>query len=111
MLFLFLFYIFIFRNIPLSLIISIFGVMLIYTSVAAAFVSIVPWYEASVSAPFAKAYMARGWIWAKYLISVGIIVASTAANIAATLAIPRYLFSMARGRFVDEMLCHRQLTH
>lgn len=84
--------------------ISIFGVMLIYTCVAASFVSLVPWYNASISAPFSEVYEAHGWHWANYMISVGIIVASTAANIAATLAVPRYLFSMARDGLLMEFL-------
>ena len=70
--------------------------MVIYISVAASFVSLVPWYNASVSAPFSNVYVDHGWYWAKYIIIVGIIVASTATNIAITVAIPRYLFSMAR---------------
>ena len=85
-----------FRNIPLALMASFGMTIILYVATASAFVSIVPWYEVDVYAPFLSVYTSVGWHWARYVISLGITVGAVTSFIGAALSIPRYLFAMAR---------------
>ena len=58
--------------------------------------SAVPWYNATVQAPFAVFYSNVGWDWAKYVVTFGYAVASSTCFLSFGLAIPRYMFAMAR---------------
>ncbi|XP_076811393.1 cationic amino acid transporter 4-like [Clavelina lepadiformis] len=88
------------RDVPLSLLISLSVTVLAYTGASSALTLMVPYDTISVESPFPSAYKARGWGWARYLVSVGALAAMTTALLSAMLVVPRYIYAMARDGLI-----------
>ncbi|XP_076811139.1 cationic amino acid transporter 4-like isoform X2 [Clavelina lepadiformis] len=84
------------RDIPLALLIAITVVVISFVGASGALTLIVPWYEISPTTPYPSAYEARGWIWAKYVVSIGAMAAMVTCLLSIMFVIPRYLLAMAR---------------
>ena len=90
----------IFRKIPVSLILSFMLTILLYVSLSASYISIYPWYNGTIYAPFATAYASFGWDWAKYVVMVGVFAAASTVVIGCGSAVTRYVFAMARDGLI-----------
>ena len=71
---------------------------------SASFISIYPWYNATIEAPYEIAYEAAGWNWAKYVVVIGLVSSAATSVVALGVSVPRYLFAMARDGLIMRQL-------
>uniref|UniRef100_F6YP59 Cationic amino acid transporter C-terminal domain-containing protein n=1 Tax=Ciona intestinalis TaxID=7719 RepID=F6YP59_CIOIN len=88
------------RDVPLALLISISVAAVAYISASASLTLMVPWYDISITAPFPTAYAQRGWVWAKYVVSLGALAAMSTTVIAAMIVVPRYFYAMSNDGLI-----------
>ena len=61
------------RSIPLATIISLTAVFLAYFGVSVVLTTVLPYYAQDKEAPFPYMFEHVGWMWAKYIVSIGAI--------------------------------------
>ena len=88
----------------MSLFVSFAVTIFLYVSQSAAYISIRPWYNGTLFAPYSTAYSALGWNWAQYIIITGVLSATITSLLGGASALPRYVFAMARDGLIMNFL-------
>ncbi|KAI5708435.1 cationic amino acid transporter 3-like isoform X1 [Diaphorina citri] len=83
------------RDIPLSILLSLFIVFVCYLAIAIVLTLIIPYYEQDAEAPFPHIFDSLGWPVMKWLVTVGSLFALLTAMFGALFPLPRILYAMS----------------
>ncbi|XP_049777216.1 cationic amino acid transporter 3-like [Schistocerca cancellata] len=92
------------RNIPLSIIISLFIVFCYYFGISSVLTLMLPYYQQDTSAPLSYAFQEVGWDWAAWIVSVGAIFGLGASFLGAMFPLPRIIYAMSEDRLLFPFL-------
>ncbi|XP_023519083.1 cationic amino acid transporter 1-like [Cucurbita pepo subsp. pepo] len=89
------------RDIPIGLVTSMVIITLAYCILAATLCLMQPYQKIDEDAPFAMAFEAVGWGWAKYIVALGAIKGMTTVLLVSAVGQARYLTHIARTHMVS----------
>ena len=92
------------RNIPLSIIASLFLCMLAYMGVSGVVTLMVPFSTLDTTAPLAAAFGSHGAVWAQYIIAVGGVAGLSTSLMTCIFPMPRIIYAIASDGLLPEWL-------
>lgn len=92
------------KNIPRSILLSLFIIFLCYFGVSTVLTLMLPYYEQDVSAPLPNAFKEVGWTFAMWIVSVGGLIGLLASLFGALFPLPRVMYSMAEDGLLFRFL-------
>lgn len=94
------------RNIPISIVITLFIVSLCYISSSIVLTLMIPYYIISPEIPLPQAFDYVGLSWAKYIISAGAIASLVTCLYASMFPMPRVIYSLASDGLIFKFLSY-----
>jgi amino acid transporter len=92
------------KNIPLSIIITLATVSVLYCSIAAVLTLMIPYYLTDTDTPLAQAFEYVHFDWAKYVVAIGAILTLFCCLYAGMFPMPRIVYSMAEDGLIFKFL-------
>lgn len=83
------------RDIPLAILTSLFVVFVVYFTLAVVLSLAYPYYLQNEEAPFPHVFAQFGWIWVKWIVTIGAIFALSASVFGSMYMVPRVFYAMA----------------
>ena len=90
------------RDVPIGIISSLILCTILYISVSAVLIGMVPYDKINIDAPVSNAFAQVGLTWAQFLISLGALTGITSVLLVLMLSQPRVMLAMARDRLLPQ---------